>query len=338
MKNLRIAIVFVVIPLVSILLVGCTGSSNATTPSPEPMDLTPTVAPTATDVPLDQFLLVAPADQRGMDVASLGAYLEARAQEYGATFQWIQEYIEPNANPSYAFLLLIDQAEQAETWSRLNPDARILAIPGLQGELPDNISVLGADPLELEKLSFLAGYAAAVLAPDWRIAIIADSTTDTGGIMGTAFQQGAQFYCGLCRPERPPYEEYPLHIGLIPGDEASWGRVLDLLTGAAVDIVYLHPGILTPEQTADLLNRGILLIGADVNGNDAGHVMDMYFDPARFLETNWDSVSDASLQGGFFNLPITISVWDDEAVSTGRLDSILELRDALEEGYIGIGP
>jgi len=66
--------------------------------------------------------------------------------------------------------------------------------------------------------------------------------------------------------------------------------------------------------------------------------MDMYFDPARFLETNWDSVSDASLQGGFFNLPITISVWDDEAVSTGRLDSILELRDALEEGYIGIGP
>lgn len=337
MKNLRIDINLGVILFVSVLLVGCTGPSTSGTPSLEVMDVTPSIAPTATEEPMDVFLLVAPAEQHGMDVQALGAYLEVQAEESGAAFSWIQEDVEPDANSSYAFILLVDQVGQEETWSRLNPDALILAISTVDSELPDNVIVLGSNTLQVEKLSFLAGYAAAILAPDWRIAIVADSTTDEGGRMGTAFQQGAQFYCGLCRPERPPYEEYPLNIGILPGDEASWGRVLDLLAGAAVDIAYLQPGILTPDQASELANRGILLIGSDAHGNTAGHAMDVYFDPVQFLQANWDSFGSGSLVGAF-SMPITITVWDDEAVSPGRLDSMLQIRDDLEEGYIAIEP
>jgi len=292
--------------------------------------------PTPTALPPDVYLLITTGASVGFQIEAVAAFLEARAIEAGGEFRWEQGSIEPETIPSLTVLVLIEQAGQDQAWGSLNPQAQVMAIPGSSEERPENVTLLAVDRIEIEQLGFLAGYAAALLSPDWRTAVITQVDSSAGALLGPAFRQGAQYYCGLCRPERPPYEDYPLQISLDPDDASSWQRVIDTMITASIDVVYYEPGVLGEGQGQELLDEGMLLITSEADVGAWSPSLLIVFDPAGFLEENWSAFRAGELEGAY-RLPILLRRGEDGAISSGRRNALEELRQDLEDGYIGIG-
>jgi len=153
--------------------------------------------------------------------------------------------------------------------------------------------------------------------------------------MGAAFYQGATFFCGLCRPERPPYEDYPLIQSLAPTDDEAWQATLDTLQLAGVDVVYIDGGLVSPERLSGVAERGMLALTSQPVEGASNLALVLLYDPVSPLQQHWDDVL-TGLIGGEEALPFLLLPGAEELISTGRLNLIRQTADDLELGFIGI--
>ncbi|MBN2556110.1 MAG: hypothetical protein JXA97_09260 [Anaerolineales bacterium] len=337
MNKLRIDMIPWGITALFLLLSGCSSGSVETAAAPSDRIVPATMVPsTETAIPVrNRAVLVGPESHAYLSISKLAETLARRILETGGAFSMDESMETAVVDDTVALIVFVDQPELAGAWAQLNPETQVISIPAYAGEMMDNLLNLGPAAIPLEQIGFLAGYAASLIAPDWRTAILTDVQSDPGDVLENAYYQGGKFFCGLCRPERPPYEDYPLLLNLDPGDESSWQRVSEIIRTAGIDVIYIEPGTLDPDKIAYLEDAGVQWIGSELENYPGSPALLIAFDPASVLEEHWEELM-LRPQGGVLPLPlIVVGVREDE-VSPGRYAVIRAIGDDLENGFIGI--
>lgn len=188
--------------------------------------------------------------------------------------------------------------------------------------------------------AFAAGYMSAVLASNYRMAAVGLEDEPLFPPLARAFSEGVTYFCGLCRPASPPFEEYPIIVTLgSEADDAQIAAISQDLANRGVSFVYLtevsrmgklsqalaDQGIrVLANETPDALQPGAL---AAVIRPDLDRAVKEALEPA--LEGEVDRTLIA---------PIAIDP-NPNIVSSARLRLVQSVLEDLRQGYIAVsGP
>jgi hypothetical protein len=212
------------------------------------------------------------------------------------------------------------------------PQVQFVAI-GIPGVQPGgNLTVIESTVGKPEHLGFIAGYTAAIITEDWRVAVISVSDTEEGQLFRESFLTGVRYYCGLCRQTYPPYYNYPLSEELPAGASAEqWRSSADQLLSSAVMTVYVAPGAGDNSLLEYIAQSGAVIIGS--------------VPPPEELGANWVATIQVDFRAALRSAlaeqkgesvetrPEFLFV-NPERLSIGRLAHIKAILDDLAAGYI----
>ncbi len=242
----RIAIVFLLILAVVLPLAACT-SVVATTPSASPPlpSATLTSEPTVTPTPIPPALiLIAPQGAETPWFAETSSVLEEIARQQEILFEVKPSLTaEEIQNRSIPLIVILPAEIDPQALAEAAPKTQFLAIdyPAL---LPQsNLSLLSAQPYRPDWEGFVAGFIAAAVTEDWRVAVVSDPTATAGKAAQNAFRNGVRYLCGLCQPLYPPFPvpTYPLYGQLsVTSTAAEVEAVIAYFQTWSVKTVYLH--------------------------------------------------------------------------------------------------
>jgi hypothetical protein len=234
--------------------------------------------------------------------------------------------------------LVVLFAEPSNLKDLLNaaPRLRFLALTQTNLEGAPNLVTLQTSNLRPDQIDFLAGFIAASSTPDWRIGVLApeDSTSIR------AFTNGAVFFCGLCRPPFPPFQQYPL-TATISGGPENWQAAVDglLAEGAELYTIYVAPGAESEALFKFLAEKKINIIStqpAPQGLSDRWLVSLIQADSATSLKTMWASLISPDPATPIFPSSIFQNV-NHAIFSSGRQKLALNMLSDLENDAVSTG-
>jgi hypothetical protein len=278
--------------------------------------------------------LLAPTGADALLADDLATSLEKLAQEGGMRFELRQTLAPEEITADVAVIVAMAPDLGLASLAATAPQTQFVGI-----DLPDlqpatNISVIGDGDALLAQQAFLAGYLAAVVSEDWRVAMVAPAGAD-GEVAREAFRNGVVFFCGLCRPAAPPFVEYPLEAEFSANEQQAF---VDNLKGQFIEIAYIAPGINDPALLESLANAGIKLVG---NQSPPASVQPHWLatvrsDPAASLAVLWSDLI-AGIGGAIATPGLQVTERNPELFSTGRQRLVDETLLDLTAGYIDPG-
>jgi hypothetical protein len=226
-----------------------------------------------------------------------------------------------------------------ETISAEYPEIQFLAI-GISGLQPSpNLNVIGAGGLAEDRIAFIAGYISAVLTKDWRVGIIAQSSSAWIEPIQQSFTNGVVYYCGICQLTYPPYYDYPILSGL--SQEASddeWQSAMDLLSSYAVKTVFIYSEQYTSSTLEFLSQNHFNLLGITSPPIELENnwIATIRAAPERIIQDHWEDL--VSQEGGWAaEIPIILENVNESSFSPGKQQWVQEVVDDVIDGYIGTG-
>lgn len=319
-----------------------TPAATTATVSPEPVEtLVPTGTPTVTPEPLTVYLL-APAEADPQLVAQVEPLIQEAALQAGVLYQRAAVFDTGRPPQNAAAVVLVPPAP-AQELAASAPGVRFIAIGYGVIDPPDNLLVPDQFLPEPDEVGFAAGYAAAVISADWRIGIMTVSDTEAGVAARDAFLNGAEYFCGLCRPAYPPYFddnsailEYPTYVELPAASTAQdWLAAAQWLIDRPVEVVYVGPGAGDPASIQALSDAGVKLIASSVSPTPgpAAWAASIGGDPLKILAAVLPGVITGS--PGPDSLPgLMISNADQQVFGAGKQQLVEELITEIEAGRI----
>jgi hypothetical protein len=215
------------------------------------------------------------------------------------------------------------------------PEVSFLAIDDPGSTVMNNLSVIGDPIVDQQHLAFMAGYFSALISSDNKIAALVPSDMDTNAAWVDTYVVGARFFCGLCRPQFPPYSAFP-QSETLSSDNAAEGfhPVIDQLVVNGVEVLFVHGQLASPELLAYLAEVGIKVVGdarPDVARNN--WVGTLTIDPGPALVELWADLLSGSAG---VQIPGFITVKDTEAglVSEGRYRLFENMVADLQAGLV----
>ena len=212
-----------------------------------------------------------------------------------------------------------------------------VGIPGLP--LGPNLSAIASDGDRSDRQGFLAGYLAAVITADWRVGVISRSDLPAGSAARLAFSNGAVFFCGLCRPAYPPFNQYPVVAELASGaGQAEQQAAADVLIASAVKTVYVFPGAGDAFLLQYLAQSGIALIGGPAPAPEiqAQWAASIRSDLEAALRQAWPDLLAG--KGGFSLQPaLVLENVNESLLSLGRQRLVNKIKADLELDYVDTG-
>ncbi len=202
------------------------------------------------------------------------------------------------------------------------------------GSQPDNTGdawVIDDYLASQEQAAFLAGYIAALLTQDWRIGVLSGSSEPD---LRTAFVQGGQYFCGLCRPEFPPYFAYPVSIPFDPS--SPQGLSIGLAEAAEKTLKLIMLDEISAEKIAETApDQPYQFLGLAGPPEKLRSVWVATLRPAPelALEEYWAMILQGA-PGEQIHTPIGIEDVDPSLLTQGKLRLVEEIRDDLVAGYI----
>ena len=215
-----------------------------------------------------------------------------------------------------------------------------VAIPDLTPT--DNLTVLSSPSSLIENAGFLAGAIAAMITPDWRIGAVTAAGNPESTAAGKAFLNGGVYFCGLCRPVRPPYYDslgqligYPTSVEL-PSEagEQQQSEIVQRLVDLGVKTVYLTPRSDTDSLVSALSAAGIWIIASGTKKEGADHwAATLSMDLSSTIVQIWPKLLSGEAQG---QLPLSLSITDvDSGLFTpGKQQLASKILKDLETGFI----
>jgi basic membrane lipoprotein Med (substrate-binding protein (PBP1-ABC) superfamily) len=198
-----------------------------------------------------------------------------------------------------------------------------------------NLSLIGDPMLDEERQNFMAGYLTAVISNDNKIAGLLPSDIPEATQAVNAYVIGARFFCGICNPQFPPYNSFPQWESYPVGSSADTIRpLLNDYVNMAVEVIYVHAGLISPELLNALSDLGITVVGGTSpdmpRDNWAGTVV---LDPGPALAQIWPDITAGT---GGHQVPNSILLMDDGAglISEGRMRLFEEMVAELEADLV----
>jgi hypothetical protein len=249
--------------VLALILCACSlGGGTSPTPTDRPFE------PTFTAQPEPLILLIKP-DGADEEIAAMVAQVAALyAEGHGMRFE-VRSGLDPEFVPNELEKLLVLAPDPgALALAAAAPNSAVITIGfAPDGELP-NLTALEVGGGSQEVSAFVAGYAAALSADDWRAGMI---YTSQSAHLVDDFISGVEYFCGSCIPVAPPNLNYPQAVQA--PDPANWQAAADELLGQFIRVVYLAPEIEISAAASYLANYGVFLLGAS--------------EPPAELSTHW---------------------------------------------------
>jgi hypothetical protein len=219
------------------------------------------------------------------------------------------------------------------------PQVQFLAIGFVGLEPGPNLSLIGPSGTRPDRQGFLAGYLAAIITPDWRVGVISAGDTIAGRAARQGFLNGVRFFCGLCQPVFPPFENYPLFVEIpsVPSQD-SWKIAADTLVAKSVQTVYIHGSVQSKALFDYLSQANVNIIGSKPSGDPLTRtwIASVSIDLGEVIETHWPNLLTG--QGGETDdWSLIIGHVNKELVSPGRLRLANAMIDDLQAGIVDTG-
>jgi hypothetical protein len=328
-----------------IFLTACT-LGGSPTPGVEIPTSTPVIISSPTPASTSLTILVLPADMPHIDSDLYQALVYDLAKANGMRFQVRNVLTTADLALEGSALKVVVSLPPDPGLAALAaaaPGVQFLAldIPGLTAS--SNLSSVGAAGFPVDQQAFLAGYIAAMIAPEWRVGILSQKDTPGGDAAVTAFSNGYHFFCGDCF--NPNFSQpnshglYPI-IVRIPTDAAlsAYNGHADLLIRNFVKVAFLFPEIATPDLLAYMAQNGMLVISQALPGEDVrpNWIASIQPDLTSALQRIFPELV-AGNGGQFISTPLSLADINPDLLSDAKLRLVQEVLTGLENGAIGTG-
>lgn len=340
--------VILLLAIISLVLLACTSSTSGETREPTlesttailPTDAA-TLAPTETQQPEQLVILLAPPGASDELANTLQEILTDMTSQAGLRFQVRQSLSQADLENVRAVVVL--SPDPGVTALAQNaPDTQFLAvgIPGL--EPARNLNVVASASGRPDMLGFLAGYTAAAVTPDWRVAVVAEEGTTTGSSYRLGFTNGVFYFCGLCRPVYPPFPTsgYPLYVELpATAGPADWDSTIAHFNAWQAETVFVDPNVATPEFLEALAQAdfNLILVGPPPPGLNEHWIASIgAVDPIQPVRELLPGLLNG--EGGVIvELPLGFTTVNPDLFSPGRQRLTESMLADLLAGYIDTG-
>lgn len=332
------------------LLAACSSApgGGTATPSLEPTrPLTPeatpspTVSPpTDTPTPLPPLaIFLSPAQADPALAAELEGLLYTVVTRAGLRWQ-VRPSLSPDDLPDGLQLVVaLPPAPELPALVAAAPQVQFLAV-GF-GELPaaPNLSTVALQGASAGQQGFIAGFIAALITADTRVAMIglAENADSQSALIG--FSRGITYFCGLCQPNYPPFYDYPYSLELPAGAQSiEWRALADFLLDHSVQTVFIFPGAGDDAMLQYLAEAGVSLIGAKSPpaGLEAHWAATLRSEPLPVIQQLLPELLAGN--GGLQPLtPLVIAETNPELLTPGRLRLAEETLSDLLAGFIDSG-
>lgn len=215
------------------------------------------------------------------------------------------------------------------------PQTHFVTVDHPGAEPTTNLSVIGDPLVDRQHQSFLAGYLAALVSSDYKVAALIPSDSDQSNVILDAFLIGVRFYCGICKPLYPPYENFPQHE-MLPVENAADGfrPVIDTLVMRGVEVLYLPGELHSPQILTYLADTGIKVVSdqsPDVTRNNWVGTVEV--DPGPALVALWPDLT-AGAEGVRKSSSLTLLDVETGLLSAGRRRVFDQMLADLQAGLV----
>ncbi len=324
--------------LIILFLVGCNSQQDTQTPSSEPV-FTETLVPTATQSdtptplsPVGVFLTPPESDPNLVEELNplVGEFIRAE----GLRFQ-VLETMAPGdfLVDDFRFVVVLPPYPNLKALAQGAPDTKFLAVGFNDLDPLDNLSVLRFGGEDYGVQGFIAGYIAAMITTDWRVAVLSVQESDDALAAREGFRVGVKYFCGLCNPKYAPtgiHYLYPKYIDLpVDASDPEIEANVNLLIDRAVNTFYIVPGAGDPKIYQMLTNNNKLIIGPGSDFREEyrdNWVASLEYDLVAAFEVIWTAFLSAET-GIEQTPPLLITDINSELLSPGKLklaEGILE--------------
>jgi hypothetical protein len=311
---------------------GSAPSAFVSTPAPA----SPTAPATPTRLPSKAILVASDNDPTRDELAA--ALVDLATQE-GLEFEALQQMPAELNGTRITIAVVLTPIENLDSLVEASPGIQFLAV-GLPGLAPrSNLTII--DPLteRTDDVAFIAGYMAALVSDDWRVASLTQADGPLGAASRLAFANGATFFCGLCRPSYPPYSGYPLDYPVpSSADPQTVQALLAEIEQDQVEIVFVEQGLGDSQIVEGLAqqNVGLIGVGAAEPASSTAWVASIRGDVPAALTSVWSGLVNGE-SGGELKMPLRVDVYDANRLTPGRFELLRATIDDLEGGYIDTG-
>jgi hypothetical protein len=347
LKKFRLKFRFIIwAGIVSCLVILLSACSSLPTPKITPtvtsqpastLAATPTLNPTATPAPPVAVLLASPAADQAL-VKQLQTALNDVITIAGLRWQ-VQQQLAANAlEPELRLVVAVPPDPGLAALIAAAPHTQFLTV-GIRGLEPaPNLTTIGADGNRPDQQGFIAGVIAAMLSDEWRVGVISMADTAEGKAARSGFLNGAVYFCGLCRPSRPPFYEYPMYIELpSTATSAEWQEAANFMVDHVVQTVYVYPGAGDESMFTILEDAKINIIssGEPPQGANSSWVVSLNTDLVALVQSQVASLLDGSQTGGqALTTPIQFSQVNQAIFTPGKQRLAQQVLEDLQSGFI----
>lgn len=322
---------------ISFILAACSTSTAATqTPTGQTPAASPTYTlaplPSATNTPTpppSKVILVAPQGSDPALAQSVAVLLGELAAAQGMSFE---ETSNLASAPEFTrVVVFINPGTEIKNLAGNTPNVQFVAIGALDLQpLEANLSQIIIQP---EAPAFLAGYIAALVAPDWRTGGL---LVDTPSTLQQAFLNGGRYHCGRCAPQYAPVVLFPVATALPKGSDPTAGwKAFKELDVNLLEVLYIDPALSDAELLAQFAGQDIGLIGGSTPSEDIRQkwIATVRTDSLSALKTLWPDLL-AGKGAATLNAPLVVEDINPDWLSDARLRLVLEVVDGLKSGTI----
>lgn len=241
--------------LITILILsGCSRTNEGEPPLPD----NPTPPPMATPtLAAERVVLVRPADSDPLAASQADSLLRELAAGSGLEFETRESLINNEVTPDVRVVVFLRKPDNLGSLAAGAPGVQFLAITGEDWNPTPNISLIR---LREEHTAFMAGYLAAMLAPNYRVGALLAAEK---AAFNSAFINGVYYYCGMCGSEAYPLVQYPLTTTLPAGSPfANWQASFSEMNVNKVNVLYVADEAASPELFTYLSSQDVALIGS----------------------------------------------------------------------------
>lgn len=324
--------------LLSLLTLGaCQAAGSGTATSQVPTPATAVSIPTATSPPEAQrLLLIIPEGTDDFTSAKIRKTVDQLATSDGFT---VEEQISLPAQiaDGYVIAIMLHPDQAFLDAARAHAGVTFVAIAAVDFPAEANLWIIGNQGMEMDAATFLAGYIAAMVTPEWRIGAISAPDSQSGNKLGQAFVNGGTFFCGLCRPQHPPYYSYPASLPMNSLNESAAQAVVSTAEDMQLESVWAPYEVLQVLGALDLPAQMSFLGEAKPESlaQDAW-IASIRPAPEQGLAELWGMIqSGAPAQQ--VAISIVIEDVNPSVLTPGKLELAQQVRDELVAGFIEAG-
>lgn len=244
----------VFLAIISLILVAGCGREVETIP-PAENDPTPTAQPTPLPA-ADRVVLVRQVNVDQNLAAQAESVLRELAAGSGLEFEVREILINNEVTPDMKVVVFLERPENLGSLAASAPTTQFIAVTADDWNPVDNTSVIR---LRKENTAFIAGYLAAMLAPNYRVGALLPAEEAN---FNQAFINGVYYYCGFCSSQIFPLNAYPVIATRPTGSPpSSWQAAFDEINTSKVNVLFVSDEAASPELFTYLSTMDVALIG-----------------------------------------------------------------------------